>query len=268
MKEIKAYYFKKIPGNFGDELNNFILKELFDIKICHTDEFNCDLIGIGSILGKILKPIDTEFINKPVHIWGSGFILPYASGRKKLIRPLILHAIRGKLTEKALNFYNISYTKKIYGDPGLLLSKIFNKTDSQQEYDYGIIPHYVDLTNTNLNKIKLKNFCIIDPTLPVKEVVIKILKCKKILSSAMHGLIAADAFNIPNMRLILSDNIIGGDHKYNDYYSAFEIDNHLKLDLRQDIEITDKNLKFNYSITEKAITNIQNQLIESFPFKC
>ena len=46
----------------------------------------------------------------------------------------------------------------------------------------------------------------------------------------MHGLIAADSFCIPNIRIILSDNIIGKDFKYNDYYSVFGIENHNKID--------------------------------------
>lgn len=47
------------------------------------------------------------------------------------------------------------------------------------------------------------------------------LSCKCILSSSLHGLIFADALGIPNRRIVLSDEIIGGDLKFDDYYSVY-----------------------------------------------
>ena len=57
------------------------------------------------------------------------------------------------------------------------------------------------------------------------------LSCEAIISSALHGLIAADSFFFPNRWIKLSDNLMGGDFKFNDYYSVYDIDIQ-PLDLR------------------------------------
>jgi pyruvyltransferase len=53
------------------------------------------------------------------------------------------------------------------------------------------------------------------------------LECKIVLSSSLHGLVLADSFQIPNKRIVLSNNIIGGDFKFKDYYSG--IDNEYRI---------------------------------------
>ena len=51
----------------------------------------------------------------------------------------------------------------------------------------------------------------------------------------MYGLIVADVLYIPNVRMILSDKISGGDYKFNDYYSAFGLNEHEKIILMKEI---------------------------------
>ena len=47
------------------------------------------------------------------------------------------------------------------------------------------------------------------------------MSCICILSSSLHWLIFADSLGIPNRRIVLSDEIIGGDLKFDDYYSVY-----------------------------------------------
>ena len=65
--------------------------------------------------------------------------------------------------------------------------------------------------------------------------------------------------------MILSDNIGGGDFKYNDYYSALGINDHNKLDLRT-VKKHITELSFEYNVTKAKIEKIQNDLIRSFPY--
>ena len=46
-------------------------------------------------------------------------------------------------------------------------------------------------------------------------------KCKRVISSSLHDLILADSLVIPNIRIILSNKIYGGNFKFNDYYSSY-----------------------------------------------
>ena len=48
----------------------------------------------------------------------------------------------------------------------------------------------------------------------------EVLSCNMILSTSLHGIIIGDAYEIPSYRISLSDKLIGGDFKFNDYYSS------------------------------------------------
>ena len=83
------------------------------------------------------------------------------------------------------------------------------------------------------------------------------------ISSSLHGLIASDSLGIPNMRFVASDKIIGGDYKYNDYYSSYGINQPVKFDLRENI-FSENQLYFidsNYSISQDKIREKQCELL-------
>lgn len=262
-KELKVYYFTKCR-NFGDVLNEYIPEKLFGYKIVKKDVNECDYAFIGSILSPFISTKENKNkIQTPLKIWGSGLIHSINT-RKKFIRPIEVHALRGKLTQKTLELMNIKKYDVPLGDPGLLCSRVFDNLDMSKEYEYGIIPHYVDKNNENLNKLQLENSILLDINEEPCVFLSKMVKCKKILSSAMHGLIAADSYGIPNVRMILGDDIVGGDFKYNDYYSAFGIESHEKLDLRN-IQSPITNVDINYTISQKDVQLIQDELIRSFP---
>lgn len=70
------------------------------------------------------------------------------------------------------------------------------------------------------------------------------MSCKCVLSSSLHGLIVADALGVPNRRIVLSDKIIGGDLKFDDYYSVYfdkAEDAPVTIDLRKET-IDEKNI--------------------------
>ena len=53
-----------------------------------------------------------------------------------------------------------------------------------------------------------------------KSVIEDICCCEAIVSSSLHGLIIADTYGIPNARVKFSDNVTGGDFKYDDYFES------------------------------------------------
>jgi exopolysaccharide biosynthesis predicted pyruvyltransferase EpsI len=114
--------------------------------------------------------------------------------------------VRGKLT--ALNLK----TDAVLGDVGLLASRIWTKEPAR--YNIGVVRHYVDKDDYPFADI------IIDATEPPETVIKKISSCRVILSSSLHGLIIADSYGIPNMR-IARDDVISGNWKWMDYKTAF-----------------------------------------------
>ena len=141
----------------------------------------------------------------------------------------------------------------------------------------GVIPHYRDEQSHYLNDIIKKNpkiFKIIPVGQAPEKVADEIKSCKLILSSSLHGLIVADSFGVPNMHLVLSDNLQssnhlrGGEYKFRDYFSGvgrkyenFNPRDEDLLDVDRYEEIIQR-----YKTIEK-IEQIQNKLIKSFPYK-
>ena len=255
--------------NFGDLLNLDLMNFFFK-QVRTQPSKTSSIVAIGSLLDVFLEKTGKKKQKNPVVVYGTGFIKPQ-NGKDEFMRPLKIYAVRGYLSLKRLqNCSDVSFKKNFaIGDPGLLVSRFFDVTGVQKKYKLGIIPHYVDKNNPLLNKISVQNSIILDIQEPPETLLPKIAACETILSSAMHGLIASDSLHIPNIRMILSDNIIGADYKFDDYYSVFGIDEHAKIDLRErsfeekDVEI----IKKNYPIKRETVKQIQSRLIESFPFE-
>ena len=162
-------------------------------------------VVIGSI---IAKASDRNAV-----IWGTGF---KSTNEVMKWRPKKVCAVRGPLSRSKLHEQGIE-CPNIYGDPALLYPK-FYKPVKNQKYELGIIPHYVDKDNAVLDKLKdIPEVRIIDVTIGINRFVDEICSCEKIASSALHGIIAADAYGIPSIWLKFSDKIVGSGFKFMDY---------------------------------------------------
>lgn len=280
MKPIKTYYYNK-NNNFGDVLNKDILTKVFKIKIEEAKATDAELVCIGSLLESFLhgsgnlKLAAKKLLYPKTKVFGTGFI---AEENTRIQRPQNLHetffkkmeiyALRGKYTkyrvEKILN-QDLKYT--VLGDPGLLSSKLINKEKIEKKYRIGIVPHYVDKGNSQIYEFLRSNDDVIEIDILSSPLIFlnQIAQCETIISSAMHGLIAADSLGIPNQRIILSDKIAGGDYKYNDYYSAFDIEKHPYIYFRNNSNISSRLIEEDYAVTQKKVLQIQENLIKSFP---
>jgi len=199
--------------NLGDKpANDFIMTTIagqqvkFSRLSTHDKIPSC--LGIGSIL---------HFTLKNDIVWGSGFICDNEKCREK---PLQVYAVRGQLSRQMLLGQGIK-CPEIYGDPALLFPRFYNPI-IEKKYDLGIIPHYVDAQNENLKNFISEKVLIIDIKSGYQKVITSILSCKKIVSSALHGIIVADAYGIPAMWLEFSDKVVGKGFKFRDYFLSVQ----------------------------------------------
>ncbi len=263
-----AYWFRLRP-NFGDMLT----PALFDYlghPVLHTEVSTCDVVAIGSLMEIFFSNNHHRIVKSPVIVWGTGFIKAPSQHKKYLKRRLDVRAVRGYYTLHRLQqFQDVKISPNVaVGDPGLLAGLLLNGKMPKKKYKLGIIPHYVDKDNPLLNKIKVKNSVVLDIATEPTEFMKQIAECENIISSAMHGLIAADSLGIPNIRMVLSNKIIGGNYKYNDYYSAFGIKKHNVINLsKQSFTDADlKKLRDMYQITPEQVRNKQQELLDAFPY--
>lgn len=202
---MKAYWYK---GNWTDETYNigdgvvpFILKYLTgkDIISCNNKDSG-KLLSCGSVI---------EFIEDNDTVWGSGLIQSMPLIKKNNVKFLM---VRGPLTRSSL--LEVGYTvPEIYGDPCTLLPEILHG-HCNKEYPVGIIPHY---TETNEMRIMYPDSHYINIISNIETFVKEICKCEKIVTSSLHGYIISNAYNIPVEYKQLTEKIIGGMFKFNDY---------------------------------------------------
>jgi pyruvyltransferase len=128
------------------------------------------------------------------------------------------------MTHRKLSSLGIS-SPKVFGDPALLLPHVYFPK-IEKKFEIGIIPHYVDKNHSAIKKeSQNKNIKIIDvQNKNIEQTICDIISCEIILSSSLHGLIVADAYSIPNFWIKMSNQIIGGNFKFHDYFLSVSRD--------------------------------------------
>ncbi len=199
------WYHKPKPGNFGDILTPLILKS-YGYSVEHAVLEQADYVMVGSI-AKITLPQHT--------VLGSGIM----TANPKLCSESTWIWARGPRTRRAV-LANSGYCPEIYGDPAMLLPRVI-KPAAEKKYSVGITPHYVDYEQVKelYPNYKVINLLNDDPT----EVVEEITACERIISSSLHGIIAAHAYGIPAAWVKFSDRLSGDDTKFHDHYESVGI---------------------------------------------
>ena len=94
------------------------------------------------MIGSIIESL----ANKESIIWGSGAM--YGGEKVLYEKPKKVLAVRGPLTRKYLLSQGVD-CPEVYGDPALLLPKIYNPL-IEKKYKLGVIPHNIDFENEHL----------------------------------------------------------------------------------------------------------------------
>ena len=169
-----------------------------------------EYVCVGSILGW------TDWAPEVQVIWGAGFMSNAACLRYP---PRSITCVRG---EKTLAQIPREWRHHIntLGDPGLLLG-LFHARDESPAYRIGVVPHYThhSLAATILGNAS-EDIRLINVQQSVPALMTDLASCETIVSSAMHGVIAADALGIPNRWVTFGDLPPGGTFKFHDYFSA------------------------------------------------
>lgn len=276
-KEYLKLYFCNI-NNFGDALNKYIFSKCFGVEIEYANPWECDAIGIGSILERELLQVKDlckyfkEKYNphkKEVVVLSSGFGREDSQYKEKFRflynmkfkRNLKILSLRGKLTKQSIErITNLDLSKVILGDLGLLSSMLLEKR-MPQKYNIGICPHYADKGDPIFQKILQENANSImldtedNPILFIE----KLSQCKTVISTGLHPLICADSLGIPNLWCRISEKTTTR-HKYKDYYSIYDI-------APEPINLLNENIDMNfiidnYKVQNKKVEEIKQRLLE------
>jgi pyruvyltransferase len=201
-KSIEMYWWNGAYNkNFGDILGPYLVNKFTNKNSVWVPANESRLVTIGSILEHLPEKYNGT-------VAGIGVANSYTS---KNLEDANVLALRGKLTVRASKVKN----NPLLADPGLLAVDIL-KDRPEKEYDFGIIPHYADS-----NKRDYPNSLHINVFDPPEKIINDAAKCKKIITSSLHGLILADSLGLPRM-WVRYKNVQGNGYKFFDYASSFD----------------------------------------------
>ncbi len=203
----ESHNFKAGYKNWGDHISAEIVSFFFDtsFKVCTDPSVSGKTLVVGSVMANAY-PGDS--------VWGAGCIAPGRVGHSR--GRLDVHALRGPLTMNELRKH-CDVPNVPFGDPALLMGKMHTLPEGNADFEYGVIPHWVDAESPAVARLEQIGVKVIDIRQSTNELLDDISTVRKLMSSSLHGLILADAMGIPNARVQFSSNVIGGDFKFLDY---------------------------------------------------
>jgi pyruvyltransferase len=271
--------------NFGDQLNPYILKRLWDLESEYAGENDREtphLMLLGSILNES---------NNYTTVLGAGIVsdtLEFSPGANYV-------SVRGNLTKNRISEMGVDVSNILVGDPGIILPKIYAPL-KEKKYAVTIAPHWVDyakalnfLPDYNVLSLKMpssdfftKNLSIEDQKTISKQfeeryiefLIDEISQSKVVVCSSLHALVIAHAYGVRTIWAKFSDNIIGDGYKFRDYFSAHtaNYDSIECLDFSSSVfsedEIKERSFELDVSreadIIYESLRNYKEKLTEDF----
>lgn len=205
---VTAYWWNE-RRNFGDALTPLLLERFAHVNVRWDTVSRASVIATGSILEHVPPLWDGSII-------GSGQL--YEDSRLHLhTNTAKVLAIRGPLSARSVQ------GDYALGDPGLLADELVYVHN--RDTDLGVVPHWSDATlATRPEWYGNWTTKVIDVADNPLDVIRQIGRCKKIVTSSLHGLITADAFGIPR-RFELNPHASkyeGGLFKFRDYSESIK----------------------------------------------
>lgn len=190
--------------NFGDAMSPDLVAFVSGKDVEFAPKEEQKLLAVGSIIHSA-RSGDT--------VWGSGSLRPVpidGTGIRFL-------SVRGPMTKALIANAEVP---DVFGDPALLLP-LYYDSNVEVTHEVGLVPHYVDYEKSREVVGEYpEGTKIINVLRPWREVVDEIRSCRSIVSSSLHGVIVSEAYGIPATWAVWSNNLIGGEFKFQDYFNA------------------------------------------------
>lgn len=219
---VRLHYFKDpkhtCNGNFGDELSPFVMQAILDTRKYRVVHYRSSvvsstpavhLLGVGSYM---------HTATTGAYVFGTGVRTdpPREGGHR--YTSLRVSAVRGPLTRAFLMKRGVHDVPEVYGDPALLLPRYYTpRIRPELRARVALVPHKSNYARYREHRID--GVHLICPTDAWTDVVDQLVSCRLVVSSSLHGLICADAYNVPNVWLN-EHPLPEGDFKFRDYFAS------------------------------------------------
>lgn len=204
---MKLYYYQQQDfkqkvkiSNFGDDLNPWIWNQLIP-EIFEVDDKNY-FVGAGTILNNNLAAKIPDAKN--IIVFGSGY--GYGTEPPVIDEHWSIYALRGPLSAQALGVNN----DRAVIDSGILIRRLFQR-EGPQSRQIAYMPHVSFIRQADQAWQMIcedLDLLLIDPRWSLESVMAAIAEAPLLLTEAMHGAIAAEAFGTPWVALQTSPRIL------------------------------------------------------------
>lgn len=186
--------------NFGDVLPLPILQHVTGKRPVRAERSDTGkVVSVGSVM-PVVRPGDT--------VWGTGT----QTDRRYSARETTFLAVRGPLTRAAIDG---AHVPEVYGDPALLLPDLY-APDVTRTRRVGVLAHYLDHTAAAAKHPDALNIWMKGPW---RDVIRKALSCERIITTSLHGIVLADAYDIPcTWHASYSGKLASTSLKFQDYF--------------------------------------------------
>ena len=233
-RKVLVYDQKKLLGtyygsNFGDDIGPILVGKLSHMDVCLSDSNRADqfsptqriLFSVGSIVA---------LARRNAVIWGSGnlnsdFTLLLADTDEFVGTPLVTESavfflgVRGPLT-RLQTMMQARQIPPVIGDPALLLGTLFPRetlSSTAPVHDLCLILHYAD---KKWDQKFPKTMHRVDIEAPFLDFLKRLMTCRRVVSSSLHGVIVAHAYNIPALPVRLGNAVAGHNFKFHDHFRS------------------------------------------------
>ena len=207
--------------NFGDLIGPWLVREITGRDVVNTmwEEVGeaPGLLTVGSLLHSLRR--------SGLDVWGAGSMrsLDEAFVKKLSVRqPRKIHAVRGWRTYQELTSKLGWQVPKVYGDPALLAPRFHSASQSDvTKGRISIVPHYFH--KKYFDPLEGDRFHIVnvarDPTIVIDE----IASSDVCMSTSLHGVIVAHAYQVPWVWVRVADHPLRGDRfKFEDFFTVLD----------------------------------------------
>jgi succinoglycan biosynthesis protein ExoV len=196
---MNVIYYRDPAGNFGDDLNELLWRDLLPSSCFEADD--AVLLGVGSILRQ-------EFLSDEATRGKRVFILGSGAGTGPLPRAWpnahwSVLAVRGPLTARLIGMPDAAVT-----DSAALLAVTHRGTPGREKKDVLFFPHHNSVEYSLWPQAcRRAGLVFVDPRRPVQDILALLDGARLVVTEAMHGAIVADTLRIPWVPVVCSPAI-------------------------------------------------------------
>jgi pyruvyltransferase len=201
-----------VARNWGDALNPALVSFLSGRPVRHVDELPAEATAdVHSVIGSHLQAANARWV-----VWGTGKArdeVPLGAAPRRIC------AVRGPLTRDAVLRQGIE-CPAVFGDCAIFFAAML-PARRNPIYDLGIIQHIREVGIIPLPPdCDATSTTFIDIGAGLNEVINQIVQCRRIVSSSLHGIIAAHVYGVPASWVKFSNLPKTNGFKFRDYWAS------------------------------------------------